>query len=111
VKKMNQEPTHPKNDSSLIFAMDQNQSGFIDPKFVKPVDEHGNPLERRLPKEKVVISHYWIKKRKQIAVLGAFSCLAIVSILVQETGIFDTIFNTLSSIIGLGFGYVWGIFF
>ena len=108
---MNQEPTYPKNDSSLIFAMDQNQTGFIDPKFVKPVDEQGNPLKRRLPKEKVVISHYWVKKKKLVAVLGVFSCFAIVSILVQETGIFDVIFDTLSDIIGFGFGYFWGIFF
>lgn len=105
------EPFHPRDDSELIFAENQNQSGFINPKFVKPLDEQGNPLERRPPKQSLIISHYWIKKKKQIAALGAISCLALSSILVQETQIFDSFFQILVGFIGTIIGLVLGAFF
>ena len=106
----NIEPTKPKNDSNLIFGVNQAHEGFVEPEFVLPIDEQGNPLQRKLPKESVVITHYWIKKKKIISALGAISALSIVAILVQETGIFDIIFSTISDLITLGFNYFIGLF-
>jgi len=106
----NIEPTKPKNDSNLIFGVNQAHEGFVEPEFVLPIDEQGNPLQRKLPKESIVITHYWIKKKKLISALGAISSLAIVAILVQETGIFDTIFLTITDLIMLGFNYFIGLF-
>ena len=107
---MNEEPFYPTNDSELIFGINQNQCGFIDPKFTKPLDEKGNPIERKHPPEKIIISHYWIKKKKQISAIGAFSCLVIVAILVQETAIFDTIFTTATNLIFSTFNLFLGLF-
>ena len=84
--------------------------GFVDPEHTLPIDELGYPVNRKLPKESVVITHYWIKKKKTIALLGTISTLAIVSILVQETGIFDTIFLTITDAIMFGFNYFVGLF-
>lgn len=106
----NIEPTKPKNDSDLIFGVNQAHEGFVEPEFVLPVDEQGNSLQRKLPKESVVITHYWVKKKKTISAIGAISALAIVAILVQETGIFDTIFQTLTNLFVLGLNYFLGLF-
>jgi len=106
----NIEPTKPKNDSNIIFGVNQAQEGFVNPEFILPTDEQGNPIQKRLPKESIVITHYWIKKKKTISALGAISSLAIVAILVQETGIFDTIFLTITDLIMFGFNYFMSLF-
>ena len=106
----NIEPTKPKNDSNIIFGSNQAHEGFVNPDFVLPTDEQGNAIKKRLPKESVVITHYWIKKKKTISALGSLSSLAIVAILVQETGIFDTIFDTITQLIAIGFEYFMGLF-
>ena len=106
----NIEPTHPKNDSDLIFGFNQAHEGFINPESIFPIDELGNPTKQKLPKESVIITHYWIKKKKMISLIGAISSLTIVAILVQETGIFDTIFITILDAIMLGFNYFIGLF-
>jgi len=106
----NIEPTKPKNDNNIIFGVNQAHEGFINPEYVLPTDEQGNPIQRRLPKESVVITHYWIKKKKIISMLGIVSALMIAAILVQETGIFDTIFITSIEMIMTGFNYFIGLF-
>ena len=106
----NIEPTKPKNDSNLIFGVNQAHEGFVEPEFVLPVDEQGNSLQRKLPKQSLVITHYWVKKKKLISALGALSALAMGAILVQETGIFDTIFLTVWEYIMLGINLFLGFF-
>ena len=53
----NIEPTKPKNDSNIIFGTNQAHEGFVEPEFVLPVDEQGNPTQKKLPKESVIITH------------------------------------------------------
>ena len=106
----NIEPTRPKNDSGMIFGVNQAHEGFVEPEFVLPVDEQGNSLQRKLPKQSIVITHYWVKKKKLISALGAISALAMGAILVQETGIFDTIFLTVWDLVFLGINYFLGLF-
>jgi len=106
----NIEPNKPLNDSNIIFGENQAHEGFINPEFLLPTDEQGNPIQKRLPKESVVITHYWMKKKKMISALGAISSIAIVAILVQETGIFDTIFLTITDLFIFGLNYFMGLF-
>ena len=106
----NIEPAEPKNDSGLIFGVNQSQEGFVNPAVVLPIDELGNPINQRLPKDSIIITHYWIKKKKTIASLGVISALMLVAVLVQETGIFDTIFQTATNLMAIGFNYMVGIF-
>lgn len=107
----NIEPTRSKNDSNMIFGVNQAHEGFIEPEFVLPIDEEGNSLQRKLPKESIIITHYWIKKKKLISAIGVISALAMGAILVQETGIFDMIFLTAWDFINLGLNYFLGLFF
>lgn len=106
----NKEPVKPKNDSNIIFGVNQAHEGFPNPEFVYPISELGLKLERKLPRQKTVVAHYWERKRKTIALIGAISALAISAILVQETGIFDSIFNTLTNLIISGINLFLGLF-
>jgi len=104
------EPFPFKDNNSLYFANMQNQYGFPDPNFVYPVDEAGLKVDRELPSEEKVISNYWVKKRKLIALIGAVSAFVPFSLLVQETGIFDQMFLFGADLIMLGINYFMGLF-
>ena len=106
----NTEPVRPKSDSNIIFGVNQAHEGFVNPEIVLPLNELGEPVNRKLPKESIVITHYWIKKKKLISALGVISSLSIAAILVQETKIFDTIFLTTTEFIMFGFNYFIGLF-
>ena len=104
------EPFPFKDNNSLYFAENQNQFGFPDPQFVYPLNELGLKVERELPSEEKVISNYWVKKRKTIALLGAVSAFLPFTLLVQETGIFDQIFEFGAGLIVLAINYFMGLF-
>lgn len=105
-----EEPFKHKSDSDMIWATSQNQYGFPNPDFILPLNEDGYSIQKKLPTQKIVISHYWIKQKKLISIIGIGSTLILVSILIQETGIFDTIFTTLTNLIISMINYVMGIF-
>ena len=102
------EPSIPKNQKEMIFGVNQNQYHFPNPDHVYQVDEQGNKIEQKLPDQQLIASHYWAKKKKQIAILGAVSCMIPFSILVQETGIFDMIFEKTAEGIGWAFETIFG---
>ena len=85
--------------SGMIYATDQNHDSFPDPKNCKPVDEKGNFLESKPVPEHLIISHYWSKQRKKIGILVAISSLILMSILIQETDLFNIFFGNLFNLL------------
>lgn len=103
------EPFFPK-EKNFIYGVNQNHFEYTNPNFVYPLDEKGFGIKRKLPSVEKIVTHYWAKKQKKIALLGAISCLIPFSILVQTTGIFDTIFITTVNFILGSFWAAVGVF-
>lgn len=103
------EPSISK-EKNLILGKNQNHFNHVNPEFIYPVDEQGYKLEKKLPDQELIVSHYWAKKRKQIGILGAVSALLPFSILTQETGIFDSIFKVIAELFMAGVSIWFSLF-
>lgn len=101
------EPRESKDQKKSIFGTNQNHYQYIDPKYAYQVDEKGYKTKKRLPGQETIIAHYWAKKQKTIAIIGAISVFTPMTILIQETGILDLIFQK----IGEGIGWIIGTIF
>jgi len=89
---MNHEPYFIKKQDNFIYGVHQNPDKYPDPECVYSVDEQGYKIDKPVPTQEMIISMYWGRKRKQIALIGMISAFIPFSILTQTTGLFDMIF-------------------
>jgi len=102
------EPRQP-DEENFIFGKNQNTYRHINPESVYPIDESGFKIPKKNPTEEEIVAHYWRKKTKSIAVLGAISALIPFSILTQESGVFDMFFGKITEGIAWAFGTLIGM--
>lgn len=84
-----------EHSGDFVFAKEQNVHNLIEPKDVRGVDELGNFTDLTKPTDKEIIVRFWARKQKKIALLTIVSAGVLVSILIQETNLFNLIFGNL----------------
>lgn len=89
---MREEPKFVVNEE-MIFAKNQNQSFIVNPKKVYGLTERGKFIKVPLKKEALIISTFWEKKQKTIALMMLSSALVLFSILLQESNMANLLFN------------------
>lgn len=99
------EARESKNFSKAKFGIYQNIETLPDPLIVKPVGEKGQFLNTKTIQE-LDLAMYWQSKQKQIALLCMIPASILTMILVNESDIFNILFN---SVIGF-FGSLIGVF-
>jgi len=107
--KMDNEP-NLKHPGQPILAENQNHFSMINPDDLKSVDEKGNLIDFKKSDEELIISRYWARKSKQIAILVGISSLTLASILIQETDLLNIIFGNLFQVISDLYSTFLGLF-
>ena len=98
------EPLLLNGEQGMIFGENQNTTVYIDPEATFGVDEIGRFVERKKPVDSLLVQTYWAKKKKLVAGVGALCSFTLFSILINETGVLNSVFNAVSGAIGGAFG-------
>lgn len=99
---MNEINEYPFNDIDVL------KHQIPDPSTIFALNEEGEFTNKKKPKQERIISQYWGKQHKKIALLILFSAGILCSILLQETDLLNIIFGTISNAI---FGFIMGLIF
>ncbi len=81
-----------EHGGEFILGTNQNPYSIISPDHVKGVDEFGNLVKKKLKNDEEIISVYWAKKHKQIALLMIVSAGTLFAVLLQETNLLQYLF-------------------
>ena len=99
------EARESKDFSKAKLGIYQNIEVLPNPLIVKPVGEKGEFLESKVSQEQD-LAMYWQSKQKQIALLCMIPAAVLTMILVNESDIFNILFD---SVVGF-FGSLIGVF-
>ena len=98
------------HSGTFIYGRHQHPNHVPSVDEIKSVDEQGNFVNKKKPTDEQIICNFWGKQQKKLGLLLLFSAGIPFSILVQETNIFEMLFEPVFDYALMGFNYFVQVF-